>query len=804
MPENPQVYPYRRNEETATADGPQLMAKAVRSVATKRSWRIEPLTVALVIAGFFLGRAEILGGLYPFGPAFVAAVTLQYRRTSFLFVLPVLVGELMVLQGKAWPYLAISLLIWGIFLFYHHIDGKKQWLVVPAVILAVVASIQAVTAVFTEPSSYALMVSVFNGLFAAGLSIVAMLVLQVLRKPLASRRLGSDELVCCFILLLGCVSGLGNFHIGNVNLQDVASRFVVMLAALWGGAGAGAGVGALFGIIPSLSGLASPVAVGVYAFSGLLAGAFNGFGKMGTAAGFLLGNVLLSLYILNSSAIQASLLTSLIAAVVLLLFPGVWLRKWGKSFSQTTFKSAGEERGERLLRIASRRMRSVALLFQDLSRSCQDLAAAQPVSTTENIEMVLSCLSRQVCQDCTMKHICWNVDLEQTYSGVMHLFRLAEDNGAAYIKDAPTNFQKRCPRLKELIATVNCLYELYCRSNYWQAQRASTQLLISSQLSGTAQVLEQLSREMGTCARERAMLEMELAKDLSSRSLPVESANMMYMTEKSLDIWVNFSSCPGEIRCREGVASSISALLGRDYQVAECNCSDTCGERCRFRLLEEGARRLNVGKAQLAKDGKGICGDSGSTVLLNEGKQLLMISDGMGIGMKAAKESGSAIRILSKLLEAGFNQETAIDTVNTVLMLRGKEESFVTLDICVVDLYSGLAEFVKTGGAPSFIKRGRRVKVVKSDSLPVGMLQKVEKETVLEDLQEGDLVIMASDGLMDAENQTDIQWLLSLLSQAEIYEAQPLAEYLLGKAVAVSGGRLKDDITILVAKVEAA
>lgn len=101
MPENPQVYPYRRNEETATADGPQLMAKAVRSAAAKRSWQIEPLTVALVIAGFFLGRAEILGGLYPFGPAFVAAVTLQYRKTSILFVLPVLVGELMVLQGKA-------------------------------------------------------------------------------------------------------------------------------------------------------------------------------------------------------------------------------------------------------------------------------------------------------------------------------------------------------------------------------------------------------------------------------------------------------------------------------------------------------------------------------------------------------------------------------------------------------------------------------------------------------------------------------------------------------------------------------
>jgi len=803
MPENPQVYPFRRNESTMPS-GAAASSIATALAPPKKAWKISYLTVALMFAGFFLGRAEILGGLYPFGPAFVVAATLQYRRSSFLYVLPVFAGQIMLLQSGIWVYGTITLLLWGIFLFYHSMDGKKQWLIVPAVVLAVVAPVHAVSAVFAGPSSYAMMVAVFDGLFAAGLSIIMMLVLRVLKKPLASRRLSADELVCCFVLLLGCVSGLGSVELAGFSLRDIASRFLVLLAALWGGAGAGAGVGALFGVIPSLSNMTSPAMVGVYAFSGLLAGAFNNFGKFGTVAGFLLGNVLLSLYILNSSSIQNSLLTSLIAAVILLLFPSIWLNKWGKSFSQAALKSANEERGERLLRISARRMRSVAWLFQDLSRNCQDLAQGAPADPEKNIEMVLNSLSRQVCQDCTMKHICWNVDLEKTYRGVMTLFTMAENNGAAYIKDAPENFQKRCSHLKELVAAVNCLYELYCRTNYWQTQRAGTQLLIASQLAGTAQVLEQLSREMGNCAQERAMVEMELSKDLSNRGLPVENANMMYMTDKSLDLWVNFSSCPGELRCHDGITSSISALLGKDYSLAEANCSDSCGERCRFRLLEEGARRLDIGKAQLSKDCKGICGDSGSTVLLNEGKQLLLISDGMGTGMKAAKESETAIRILSKLLEAGFNQETAIDTVNTVLMLRGQEESFVTLDICVVDLYSGNAEFVKTGGAPSFIKRGRRVKVVKSDSLPVGMLQKVEKESIVEDLQVGDLVVMASDGLMDAECRTDIQWLLSLLSQAEINEAQPLAEYLLSKAVAVSGGRLKDDITILVAKVEAA
>ena len=85
---------------------------------------------------------------------------------------------------------------------------------------------------------------------------------------------------------------------------------------------------------------------------------------------------------------------------------------------------------------------------------------------------------------------------------------------------------------------------------------------------------------------------------------------------------------------------------------AQCQCAEDCGGRCQYRLLAQGAKTLSVGKAQLAKDGKGICGDSGETVLLREGKQLLLLSDGMGVGLRASKESSAAINMLSRLLEA--------------------------------------------------------------------------------------------------------------------------------------------------------
>ncbi len=803
MSDNPQVYSFRRREAVTAPSIEEAKVDNVKGF----TWPLDVapwLALVLVMSGFCLGRAEVLGGLFPFGPAFAVAAPVSFRRYGWIYIIPLLAGYCTSMGFvAAMPYIFISLVLLGLFCFYR-VDAKKQWLIMPMVTLAAVAVGKTLPLLFGTFVAYDLMIALFESLFAAAMCLVMMITFNSLKKIAGKERLSTDELVCLFVVLLGMVSGLGSWQIAGISVLDVASRFLVVLAALWGGAGAGAGVGALMGIIPSLSSMSSPSIVGVYAFAGLLAGAFNSLGRIGIALGFGLGNILLCLYLASSQQISNHLLTSLVALALLFLVPGSWLKNGEKLFSKTTLKSSREERGERLLRITSRRLQTASNIFNDLAKGCREVAATEPKAEENNVEIVLNHLVNQICENCSVKQICWKIDFEDTYKGVMGLFSVAEKEGKAGVRDVPENFRKRCPHLRELVATINCLYELYCRSNYWQAQRQGTRLLMASQMAGTAEVLEKLGQEISGRGREREILERELGRSLVQRGLPIDAAYVVQMADKTIDLWINYSQCPGEDKCCDMLKGETSRLLNRNFRVHDMSCGVANGERCRYRLLEAGACRLSIGKAQLAKEGNEVCGDCGGSVLLEEGRQLLMISDGMGTGARAAFESGVALDILSSLLEVGFKRDTAIDTINTVLMLRGREESFVTLDICLVDLYSGGAEFIKTGGAASFIKRGCDVEVVKAASLPVGMLQTVEKEVIYRQLSPGDMVIMASDGLLDADNQIDIQWLVTLLAQADFSDAQELAEFLLTKAVSLSGGRLKDDITILVSKLDVA
>jgi len=210
--------------------------------------------------------------------------------------------------------------------------------------------------------------------------------------------------------------------------------------------------------------------------------------------------------------------------------------------------------------------------------------------------------------------------------------------------------------------------------------------------------------------------------------------------------------------------------------------------------------------ARLPKRGGHISGDSVEIGPLSQGRYLMAVSDGMGVGREAAVQSRQSVRLLHQLLDAGFAADVAIQTVNSVLLLKGPNDTFATVDAAILDLVTGRAEFVKVGAAPSFYKRDHDVTVIKMPSVPVGIINEVEVEPEFRNLRDGDMIVMVTDGIWEvAKQEMDKErWLLDFLAREQTDDPEELAERLLARALTLAPDpdtAPEDDLTVVVAMV---
>lgn len=90
---------------------------------------------------------------------------------------------------------------------------------------------------------------------------------------------------------------------------------------------------------------------------------------------------------------------------------------------------------------------------------------------------------------------------------------------------------------------------------------------------------------------------------------------------------------------------------------------------------------------------------------LSCGKVVAAIADGCGSGKRAFIESRMVIELMENCIDAGFEEKTAIDFINTAYINCSGKDSPVTMDMSVVDCQSGMMHCIKLGAVSTFIKR---------------------------------------------------------------------------------------------------
>ena len=206
---------------------------------------------------------------------------------------------------------------------------------------------------------------------------------------------------------------------------------------------------------------------------------------------------------------------------------------------------------------------------------------------------------------------------------------------------------------------------------------------------------------------------------------------------------------------------------------------------------------VKVATASLAGSKSEVSGDSLSHFASEEDYYYTLISDGMGSGEIAKETSLFVSDFLKNALQIGVAKETILHMLNHVLKAR-REECSATVDLFEVDLISGGATFIKSGAAPSFVKRGSSIFRVRSRTAPIGLLSSIDSEKIKVDIKPGDLVIMLSDGVADEAD--DAPWLLLLLGEPCTDSIDDYARLILSEAQ--KNSHTNDDMTVAVIKID--
>ena len=331
----------------------------------------------------------------------------------------------------------------------------------------------------------------------------------------------------------------------------------------------------------------------------------------------------------------------------------------------------------------------------------------------------------------------------------------------------------------------------------WKENYLELRLLFAEQMTECAQMMESIGQGLGESAGLPPDTQKELMRRLEHLGVSAERAVIVRGAKKRGDLYLVMSSKTERCVTMKLVSEAVSEVMGRTMKPDE-NQSVIVSRSPRMVHFQEEPEYFTLhGVAQSKKEGSGFTGDSFSFLEPDRGGAMFFLCDGMGSGEAAREESSRVTELTELLCRAGFASQTIVRLINNALLIQGKERP-VTVDMGRIDLYSGLCDFTKSGAAVTFICRKDAVEELTGDSLPVGILQESAPVERLIRLRPGDMVVMMTDGVlealpgMDKEEQMKIFCMENRSPKPKEFAARILR-------YAQSFGAARDDMTVLVA-----
>ncbi len=611
-------------------------------------------------------------------------------------------------------------------------------------------------------------------------------------KRLFSRGLLREEKFSVIVIGAILFLSLKSFDfIDGFSLSNVVASFFILASARSCGASMSAMVGIGLGMLSGIETDYFLPFMGAFGFCALASGIFAKRGKLWAVISLAVADAVVIVYVNGAMREMLSIYEIVVASA---MFIGVNDKIYDRFGRLLKIKNNEAELIKRVKGSVILRLKSVSNSFSALGEALLHLSNKETEINPSDIATVFDRASEKVCARCKKAEICWGKEFNATYKRFFGVLASVEKNGTIEEGDMNEYFGSKCSSIPRLTAELNNQLNIYRINNVWRKRLGESREAVSQQIAGVSKIINELAREINEDINYDSFTASELRLRIESRGVKIRDINVIKNRDSKLRIEMSVRQSDWNARGRGVIRSTAESIMGNKinmYQIREDGdfVMIMIDEREQFEI-EQGYARVGASEES---------GDHFRCVMPGGGKFVITLSDGMGTGKQASNESQAIIELLDSFLRAGFDKRVAVRLINSIMILKSANDTFATLDMCIIDLHTGEVEFIKTGAEPSFIKKDGQVETVRAASLPVGLLPEMEVETFARRVKDGDTIVMVTDGV--ETRQGGNKWIKGFIEKAGETSANDLASKLLDQAIKENDGQVSDDMTVISLKI---
>lgn len=447
----------------------------------------------------------------------------------------------------------------------------------------------------------------------------------------------------------------------------------------------------------------------------------------------------------------------------------------------------------------AKKLSDMAGSLEELAKVFDDDGAIGGKLTREDGLAAMQTAGAMVCGDCNRCNVYSDSEKEDSYY-LYYLLRAFEQKGSIQYEDMPRLFQETCRKPADYVGQLNRHLGKATMNLSWKNRFLESRDAVISQFRELAVILEEFSRQMEQAVDITEYYERQIKKLFYHQHMVIDHMLILEYENRRREAFLTVKTNHGRCVTTKDAAEVLSQVFGTaDWEVARDSKAIVTRQFSTVRFIEGGNYRVLYGVAKAVKSGEQMSGDNFTFYENMPGQVVMSLSDGMGSGESAWEESKRVIELTEQLLAAGYSPRAALKLVNTILLLAGTEQHPATIDLCCIDLYTGVLDAMKLGAVATFIMGESGVELLEASEVPAGVINPIEPVLLSKKLWENNRIVMVSDGILDAlPGEEKEQVLRDYMESMPVKTPQDMADRILKFASSFSD-EARDDMTVLAA-----